>query len=270
MYRFLTSLLIAAPLFLCCANAQEERLTAFLAGSDDYMTLLSECRHALDSAQYMAGRFIREEDDYPNYEGYPVRLYEYQTPPDAVTGEVKTGRVYMLNPSAERLAAWIATGVWKAKDTLSLEMMEKTLRFITWQSGVQFPVCGIVYEDMYGTGEYPYLFKDGVTVYAADTSAWATENPDHKGNYSTTDAQLDYDCHISNARLKGYTGRYASISSTTRENYNANGGAENVGTSDSPETRSIKWLDVVRELYKKAWNSGENELITAWCRANLP
>lgn len=47
------------------------------------------------------------------------------------------------------------------------------------------------------------------------------------------------------------------------------GGAVDVGTSDSKETRSIKWLDVVRDLYKEAWNSNENKLITAWAKANL-
>jgi endoglucanase len=270
MKRVLTSLLLASSVLLCSANAREDGLKAFLNGSDGYRDLLEECRNVVDSARYMEGRLICEDDAYPNYEGLPVKLFEYSTPADVVTGERKTGRVYMLNPSAEQLASWVATGVWKATGSLSKDLLNKTLKFITWQSGAQFPVCGIVYEDMYGTGQYPYLFKDGVTVYSADTSSWATESPDHKGNFSASESQLYYDCHVTVSQLKGYTGRYARISSTTRENYNANGGSENVGLSDTPETRSVKWLDVVRELYKKAWTSSENELITAWCKANLP
>ena len=122
---------------------------------------------------------------------------------------------------------------------------------------------------MSGTGYYPYLFKDGVTVYAADKSKWATEDPAHPGNYSCTDDQLNYSVKVTNSDLSSYTGKYARICGTLREEYTANGGTVAVGTSDSQETRNLKWLDVVRDLYKEAWNSGENKLITAWAKANL-
>ena len=45
---------------------------------------------------------------------------------------------------------------------------------------------------------------------------------------------------------------------------NSYGKIINVGTGDSHETRSLKWLDVVRSLYLKAWKSDDNELIDAW------
>ena len=282
MKKLLTILFVAAAVLTGCSVDDyipgqplwEEidpnaKLTKFLNNSADYQTLVADCQKVIDNSQYMAAKFIKEDDAYPNYEGLPVKLYEYTTSADVVTGEKKTGRVYMLNPSADKLATWIATGVWKAKASVSLESMEKVLKNIQGQSGAQFPVCGIVYEDMEDSGMYPYLFKDGVTVYAADASKWATENKDHAGNYSVTDAQLTYDCNVTNADLKNYTGRYARICSTTREEYTANGGTVAVGTSDSQTTRIVKWLDVVRDLYKEAWASGENKLITAWCKANL-
>jgi hypothetical protein len=81
------------------------------------------------------------------------------------------------SPSDDKLATWIAAGVWEAKSSLSLESMEKmekVLKNILGQSGAQFPVCG------------------------------------------------------------------------------------------------IKWLDVVRELYKKDRTSSDDEFINACCKANLP
>ena len=47
----------------------------------------------------------------------------------------------------------------------------KLAEFIKRQSGAQFPVQGVVYEDMYTKNFYePYIFKDGVTVYVAAVS----------------------------------------------------------------------------------------------------
>ncbi len=247
-----------------------KELNEFIKNSADFKTLVSKCETGLKS-QYMVGTLIEETTNYPNYEGFPVKLYEYYTSADSQTGAKKKGRVYLLNPSAEKLATWIASAVWIAKGKLDMDIMTKTLNNIIGQSGAQFPVCGIVYEDMGSTtkpGQHPYLFKDGVTVYAADQSKWATENSKFPSNMSCTDEQLEYDTHITNDQLKTYTGTYARICSTTRENYIANGGKVDVGTSDSSATKKVIWLDVVRDLYKKAWNSNENELITAWVKGN--
>lgn len=248
---------------------KDAQLHDFINNSDGYKALVTSCDKIISTGQYMAGTLIEETTTYPNYEGYPVRLYEYSTGKDVQTGVQKKGKVYMLNPTAEKLATWIATAVWKAKGDTDTDAMAAVLKHIQLQSGAQFPVCGIVYEDMDNSGYYPYLFKDGVTVYAADRSKWATENPAHPGNYSCTDDQLNYDVKVTNNDLNTYTGTYARICGTLREDYKAYGGAVDVGTSDSKETRSIKWLDVVRDLYKEAWNSNENKLITAWAKANL-
>lgn len=250
-------------------NEPETELDVFLKNSDGYKALVASCEKMLSTGQYMAGTLIEETTTYPNYEGYPVKLYEYATGKDTQTGVAKKGMVYMMNPTSEKLATWIATAVWKAKSSIDTDAMATVLKHIQGQSGGQFPVCGVVYEDMDASGYYPYLFKDGVTVYAADRSKWATEDPEHPGNYSCTDDQLNYNVKVTNNDLNSYTGKYARICGTVREEYTANGGTVDVGTSDSQETRNLKWLDVVRDLYKKAWNSDENELITAWAKANL-
>ena len=69
--------------------------------------------------------------------------------------------------------------------------------------------------------------------------------------------------------MKDYTGTYARICSTTREQYKAAGGKVDVGTSDSSETRKKAWLGVVRDLYKQAWESDSNQLMNAWAAASL-
>jgi hypothetical protein len=56
------------------------------------------------------------------------------------------------------------------------------------------------------------------------------------------------------------------VVSTSRENYRANGGTADVGTSSQ---RKLLWLDVVRQLYQEAWGSDRNELIVAWARTHL-
>ena len=156
---------------------------------------------------------------------------------------------------------WVATAVYSVEGRLDLDKCVKLFNFIKWQSGAQFPVSGVVYEDMEGDGTYyPYLFKDGITVYVPD-GPWKSLNPDEK--------QLDFYLTMKNEDLKPYTGRYARICSTTREQYKANGGTMEVGTSESEQTRIHAWMDAIREEYQKAWNSDFNMLITAWARQNL-
>jgi hypothetical protein len=78
-----------------------------------------------------------------------------------------------------------------------------------------------------------------------------------------TPEQLNFYLRITNDDIKPRTGQYARIASTTLEDYKDAGGKEDVGTKDD---RKQKWLDVVRELYKKAWNSDKNELFIMWAK----
>ena len=212
-------------------------------------------------AAYMTENYVRTDNSIPGWEGFPVKLYTYHTGYDKDFGCRKLGKVYLLMPDRRRLAMWVATAVWEVEGHLDLEKCSKLFRFIKWQSGAQFPVSGVVYEDMEGDGTYyPYLFKDGITVYVPD-GPWKSLNPDEK--------QLDFYLTMKNEDLKPYTGRYARICSTTREQYKANGGTMEVGTSDSEQTRIHAWMDAIREEYQKAWNSDFNMLIIAWARQNL-
>ena len=229
---------------------------------DSLQTLTLRCERMLKGA-YMADRRLATCRNIAGWKGYPVRLYEYHTGVDVRIGTPKTGRVYLLNPSPRKLARWIANASWRATGGLDYRHTQRLIEWIGGQSGGQFPVAGVVYEAMERAGEYyPYLFRDGVTVYLRDSTLKATDE-------HCTDAQLDRYLHLSDSDLQPYTGRYARISSTTREQYTEAGGTDAVGTSTSRSTRSIAWLNTVRRLYQQAWRSDRNLLIEAWAKANL-
>ena len=226
---------------------------------DSMPSLIQKAKEVLSHA-YMVQKLLATTDTLPGWEGFPVKQYEYQTGNDLYTGKPKTGKVYLLNPSPEKLAIWVATACLEAKQSLDTNYTYKLLKLINGQSNAQFPVKGVVYEDQYTRYfQEPYVFKDGVTVYVKDTTMWPKDK-------NCTPEQLDFYLQITNDDLKVQTGQYARISSTTREDYKANGGKADVGDKDD---RKQKWLEVVRELYKKAWNSDKNELIIMWAKEHL-
>jgi hypothetical protein len=260
MKRFFL-LLLAVALLAGCNRGPKLDPVVEAYYRDSLASLTERCSTVL-AAAYMAENLLGEKTDIPDWEGYPVELWEYFTGEDIYLHAPKRGLVYMLNPSPEKLARWIVNAVFDATGELDPANIEKLCSFIKWQSGAQFPVSGVVYEDMYTKGFYePYVFKDGVTVYVAD-STWLTREK------HPTDEMLEYYLHLTNDQLRPNTGRYARISSTTREMYYAAGGTADVGHSDDGQ-RSQAWLAEVGRLYREAWNSDKNFLIYAWAKANL-
>lgn len=254
-------LLTAAALLGSCARGPRLSPVVQAYYRDSLASLTARCAKVLEAA-YMTEKLLEERTDLPGWEGYPVQLWEYHTGEDIYLHAPKKGLVYLLDPSPEQLARWVVNAVFDATGELDPAKIEQLCAFIQWQSGAQFPVSGVVYEDMYTAGFYePYVFKDGVTVYVAD-STWLTrdKHPD--------DAMLQYYLTLTNDQLKPNTGRFARISSTTREMYYAAGGKADVGHSDDGQ-RSQAWLSEVGRLYREAWNSDKNFLIYAWAKANL-
>lgn len=226
----------------------------------DSLPVMTERCAAVLRAAYMEQTFVREDRRLEGWEGYPVRLYEYRTGYDSTVCGPKKARVYLLDPSPRKLALWILTACWEAKGSLDYRYTEKMRRTVLHQSGGQFPVSGIVYEAMYKAGDYvPYLFRDGVTVWLADSTL-------RPGRGHIDDKSLDCYLRTKKSELRSRTGRFARIIGTTPEQYIACGGKEDV-VSDGRTT--VHWLDVVRKLYKKAWTSDRNELMIIWARCNL-
>ncbi len=245
-------------LFYFSAKAQKNDLPSkFL--KDSMPVLIEKAKEVLSHA-YMVQKLLAITDTLPGWEGFPVKLYEYQTGNDLYTGQPKTGKVFLLNPSPEKLAMWVATTCWEVKHSLDSKYTDALLKWIDGQSNSQFPVKGVVYEDQYTKDfQEPYVFKDGVTVYIKDSTMWPKDK-------TCTPEQLDFYLRVTNDDLKAQTGQYGRISSTTREDYISCGGMENVGDKND---RKQKWLEVVKELYKKAWNSDTNELIIMWAKNHL-
>jgi endoglucanase len=246
--------LLAVSFFL---RSQNKLPPAYV--KDSLPALIRRSADLLNSA-YMAQKLLAVIDTIPGWEGFPVKLYAYQTGVDVYTHRPKNGLVCLLNPSAEKLAMWIATTCMEVKNSVEYKYTDSLFRWIKGQSGAQFPVKGVVYEDQY-TKDYqePYVFKDGVTVHIKDS----TMIPKDK---TCTPAQLNFYLRISNDDLTGQTGQYARICSTRREDYTSAGGQEAVGDVND---RKQKWLEVVRDLYKKAWNADRNELMIMWAKDHL-
>lgn len=226
---------------------------------DSMPSLIKKAKVVLSHA-YMVQKLLGISDTLPGWEGFPVKLYEYQTGNDLYTGKPKTGKVYLLNPSPEKLAMWVATACGEVKHSVDSKYTDSLLKWIDGQSNSQFPVKGVVYEDQYTRYfQEPYVFKDGITVYIKDTAMWPKDK-------TCTTEQLDFYLRVTNDDIKPQTGQYARIASTRREDYKAFGGTEDVGDKDD---RKQEWMKVVRELYKKAWNSDRNELIIMWAKDHL-
>ena len=226
----------------------------------DSMPSLIKKAAVVMSHAYMAQKLLEVTDTIPGWEGFPVKLYEYQTGNDLYTGKPKTGKIFLLDPSPEKLAMWVATASWEVKHSVDSKYTDSLFKWIDGQSNAQFCVKGLLYEDQYIRNfQEPYLFKDGVTVYIKDSTMWPKDK-------TCTPEQLNFYLRITNDDIKSQTGQYARIASTTREDYKNAGGTEDVGSKDD---RKQKWLEVVRRLYQEAWNSDKNELIIMWAKSHL-
>jgi endoglucanase len=204
--------------------------------TDSLETIEKRVEKLIIPTRYMAQKLIAETDTIKGWENVKVSLYEY-----SVNKGEKVGKVYMANADAKKLATWIITTCVILTNKLDKENTDFLIKSIRNASGGQFAVKGIVYENMDGKGYYPYVFKDGVTVYLKETTA--------------DDLSL-----ITNENIRK-TGKYARIISTNREQFNTMYPGRN--------TDELEWLNVIREEYKLALQSDKNNLIIAWANGKL-
>jgi len=189
---------------------------------------------------------------YAGWAGFPVRRCTYTVRESG--RRTKTATVVLLDATPRQLARWVVQACAEVKHTTASACTGRLRRQIIEQSGAQFPVAGIVLEDMDGDGvQNLFVFRDGVTSRIAGIRNTSTEaiTPE-----MTRRALAD---PVVSAATFG------RIASTTREQYRANGGTVNVGVSGSGNTA---WLGVVRTLYQQAFRGDRNELIVAWLKAN--
>ena len=177
--------------------------------------------------------------NYARWSGFPVRLCSYED-----IGV--TTRVYMLNASRDRIARWLVTACHDANATNVHGCVNDLAEIIGNEASYSvFPVAGYIPEPQ--SGGRCFLFRDGVTV---TTAGWPHQLAPVEGKCGP-DSELD--SPVVKARL------YARIASTTREDYTAAGGQEQVDAQNGDP----RWADVIRSLYQRAWTNERNELISA-------
>ncbi len=243
--------LFASLLSVALVSARAQDISPAANPSPLIDTLASQLAPRLAKARYL--EVNPKPVTVPGWEGFPTVQCVYSVN-DRALNTNKTAAVILLDPDAHRLARWMVNACIFAKGRATTNDLKKLADHIMGQSGGQFPVRGIVYEDILpenGIHEI-YCFRDGVTV--------KINGVEHRSEKQPTPAEIEKSL---NAPLSDVTwvGKYARIQSTTREQYKAAGGTEDV--------EGIKWLEVSRKLYQNAWNSETNELMNAWARGNL-
>ena len=203
-------------------------------------------------AARMSSRYMEQNcvsTTYAGWEGLPLQLCTYSVKGhnDATR---KTVKVILLDPSPEQLARWVVNTCIEVTGGSAPRCTKKLSRQILEQSGAQFPVAGIVMEDILPEdGRFEvFAFRNGVTVRVNGVTHLGTQQP------SPAEIEKSLNGEVT------WTGKFARIQSATREQYQANGGTRNVA--------GLAWLEVSRDLYKAAWGNDRNELMIAWARAN--
>ena len=162
----------------------------------------------------------------------------------------KTAKVIMLNAEPDQLARWVVSTCIDVVGSPTIKCTKAIGKHIIEQSGAQFPVAGIVFEDILPEdGKFEvFAFRNGVTVRIDGVTHLGTAQP------SADEIQKSLTGEVTS------TLKFARIQSTTRQQYQANGGTQSV-TGNA-------WNEVNRDLYKAAWGHNRNEMMVAWARAN--
>jgi hypothetical protein len=174
---------------------------------------------------------------------------------DKIAG-YKTATVIMLNPKKAVLAKWIVAscaivlGLPDENTNYAFDKCTKKLqRRIVGASSAQFPIAGIVLEDQYPESkpdgiQEVYTFRDGLTVEVEGGLAAA-----FTGNFGKNENAIALDTERKITKAK----RFARLQSTTREEYKL------YMRGDAKEVTGTKWIGVIRDLYKAAWQRAHND-----------
>ena len=214
--------------------------------------LVDEFGDRLQKSRYMEKNCT--PTTYPGWEGFPLQHCTYEVRDK--DGRTKSAEVIMLNPSPDQLARWIVDACQKVRGDLKPDDLRKVFKHVLGQSGGQFPVAGVVYEDIIpADGTYEaYCFRNGVTV--------KIEGFEHRTTATLTANEISRSLHGKVVHVF----RYGRIQSTTPGQYKRNGGTLEVGTDPAP---GPLWPEAIRQAYQAAWGQDRNELMEAWVRENL-
>jgi hypothetical protein len=173
---------------------------------------------------------------------------------DSRTGRKKDGLVVMLNPTANQLSSWILNGCAAASpNEILAKCARRLLHRVMKESGGQFPVSGVVYEDiMPKDGIYEaYGFASGVTA--------VLEGVQHRREKPFEADELEIALRAMPMKTASQAG-FARLVSVTRAEYRA--------VQPSTNVDGLRWLMVVRDEHRKAMRGTRNALFEAWLAAN--
>lgn len=199
-----------------------------------------------------SGRYLEgdcQPTTYPGWSGVPLRLCRYRVS-DSYSGGTRQADVIVANPEPAQLARWVVQAALERRGRVQRSDTDAISVNILGQSGGQFPVAGVVYEDMDGTGQRIYPFRNGVTVRVEGLPFATREQPNATQMAAYRTGAI------------AYVGRYGRIAGTLPEHWTALTG-ERVAADRS------NWPDIVGRAHREAWGQDRNALIVAWARANL-
>jgi endoglucanase len=204
-------------------------------------------RAALGSFEF--GRYMEghcTDHTFVGWSGFPTRLCRY-----TVSGVGTSAEVGLLDADREQLVRWIDAACQAAKTNNVTYCAVQLAKHIRNQSGAQFPVAGMVLEDMDGDGTTnQFAFRDGVTVAVSGVTSGKAGAPTSAENKAA----------LENPPLRAKL--FARIAGTTRQQYAAYAGVSEA-TLDG-----LAWLEIVRQAYQRAWGAASNDLINAWATNN--
>jgi hypothetical protein len=220
----------------------EPSATALPAAEVARVTAWFEARRG---ARYLEGSC--QPTTYPGWTGVPLQLCRYRVS-DSFSGGTRQADVILANAEPAQLARWVVQAAIERRGRLLRSDVDALCSEIIGQSGAQFPVAGVVYEDMDGTGQRIYPFRNGVTVRIEGLPYATREQP--------TAAQMA--AYRTNAIA--FVGTYGRIAGTTPAQWTA------LTREAVPADRST-WPDIVGRAYRAAWGNDRNALLVARARA---
>ena len=176
---------------------------------------------------------------------------------DTSSSTRRFGLVYLANPGGAKIFDWVFTACQKASPKAALACIRRSARAVRDASGGQFPVAGLVLEDMDGSGTNKgYVFRNGVTVHVKGFK---------NGSADTPSDGTGLEALATNQSVEGVNaaGGYARVLSTTRADYARFSGRSDVPVNRADSMAALLWSDMVGEIHRASLGSKENALITS-------
>ncbi len=210
-----------------------------------------------------------------DWKSYPLEICQYQVKDSAGKRLTKTSSVILLKISDSIMSQWM-TNTCMEINKPNLNCIKILTQQIITQSGGQYPVRGIVYEDILkyhadykkkiyaADGFYePFCFRDGLTVMLDTFRRNSIELLTEQQKQSCFIGPLSQDAEK--------VGLYARINGTSSLDYQkrSNENFKVIHTVGGAILSTENWLTISRTETQAAIRTGANRLMTIWAWSNL-